>query len=42
MRRGVRSEEVESEEEGSRGGCFIVIWGGRKGGRDKRAREGGV
>ena len=41
MRRGVRCEEVESGEEGSRRRCFVVIWGGRKGGRDERAREGG-
>ena len=42
MRHGVQCEEVESGEEGSRGGCFVVIWGGRKGGREERAMEGGV
>jgi len=42
VRRGVRCEEVESGEEGSRGECFVVIWGSRKGGREERAMEGGV
>ena len=42
VRHGVRCKEVESGEEGSRGECFVVIWGSRKGGREERAMEGGV